>query len=463
MTYETTHSVAYRPHQDDAIASEILPLLAGLLVTTALAASGTGILSAMGVGLFAYSLVWYIDSLGKELAILPAIATIASGQWLLGAYFAYYHDAVTYKYRMYVDETSYFSFVLPGTLAFIFAMKFLAPRISLGQVRKYIESVPPIDKSVIYYVIIFSIMTTVLGGSIRGPLAFFVYLISQFGFIAVIYMIMLKMQYRWIALIVTFGILASSSINQSLFHTLLLWSALLASFICAELRLGFLRKALLLALGILLIVQLQAAKSDYRDRIRKNPEQSGVVALYETMTENSIFEESEGYSAVNETGKLNARLNQGWIISSVMAYVPAAHPFEEGQTILRAIQDSFVPRILIEKREVSVSDGFRDYTGLYVNRETSFGISVLGEAWVNFGYYGIIMMAAVGAFFGLILRGIMKASTRYPTVILWTPLLFLQAAKAETELVVVLNHLAKTGMLIVVMYIFAYKFLKWRI
>lgn len=463
MSYEVTTPTMRSADTGTAMSAELLPLSAGIIITAVLAAVGTDTLSAVGVGLFVYSLVWYIDSLGREIAIIPAIAVIASGQWLLGPYFAYYHDAVTLKYRMYVDETTYMSFALPGTFALILCMKLIAPRVHLDAIRNYIQQSIVIDKKIIYYVIFLSVLFALFGGSIRGPLAFFVYLISQFSFIAVIYMIILRMPYRWLALSVTFGILISTSINQSLFHSLLLWSALIASYICTELRLGFFRKLILLCIGLVLIVQLQAAKSDYRDRIRLNPDQSGIATLIETMTENSIFSENESYSPVNEMGQLNARLNQGWIISSIMAYVPSSHGFENGRTIVNAISDSFVPRFLLEKRAVSVSDGFRSYTGLHVNQKTSFGISILGEAWVNFGSNGIFLMAAVGAFFGLIMKATFSATRSFPTIILWTPLLFLQAAKAETEIVIVLNHLAKTGMLIVVIYIVAYKFLKLRI
>lgn len=463
MTYEVTRPTLRSVETGKTMSAEIVPLSAGFIITAVLTVIGTEVLAAIGVGLFVYSIVWYVDSLGREIAIIPAIAVIASGQWLLGPYFAYYHDAVTYKYRMYVDETTYMSYVLPGTAALIVGMKFIAPRVHLDSIREHIQKTMVLDKKIIYYAIAIGLLFSIFGGSVRGPLAFFVFLVSQFSFIAVIYMIILRMPYRWLALAGTFGILISSSIDQSLFHTLLLWSALIASYICAELRLGFVRKLILLCLGLLLIVQLQAAKADYRDQIRLNPEKAGIAALIESMTANSIFSENESYSPVNEMGQLNARLNQGWIISSVMAYVPSSHEFENGRTIINAISDSFVPRFLLEKRAVRVSDGFRSYTGLFVNQKTSFGISILGEAWVNFGSGGIYFMAAVGAFFGMIMKVTLAATRSYPTIILWTPLLFLQAAKAETEVVVVLNHLAKTGMLIVVIYFVAHKFLKWRI
>jgi hypothetical protein len=77
---------------------------------------------------------------------------------------------------------------------------------------------------------------------------------------------------------------------------------------------------------------------------------------------------------------------------------------------------------------------------------------VLGEAWANFGPWGALFMGAVGLFYGAMLRAMVKVAATEPTMVLWTPLLFLQAIKAETELTIVLNHLVKTFILIVLLY-----------
>lgn len=183
----------------------------------------------------------------------------------------------------------------------------------------------------------------------------------------------------------------------------------------------------------------------------------------DAMVENSLFQNSEFSSVSTNSGELNARLNQGWIISAAMNHVPAVRDFENGETIIRAFQDSLLPRFLFEKRTINVSDGFEKYTGLRVSSDTSFGISVAGEAWVNFGYYGIIFMGFFGLFYASIMRTIVIIARRFPTVIFWIPLIFLQATKAETETVVVLNHIVKSGVLVAMFYFFAYKVLKWRI
>jgi len=92
------------------------------------------------------------------------------------------------------------------------------------------------------------------------------------------------------------------------------------------------------------------------------------------------------------------------------------------------------------------------------------GISVLGEAYANFGSFGgAIFMLFWGVIIAFIMRMIVLVSLTHPTIILWAPLIFLQMVKAETELVVVLNHGIKTSIVIAIFYITAKKILGWRI
>lgn len=438
-------------------------LIAGILTTCAALAFDTAALASIGLGLFAYTLFWFVNTTGKEIAIGPVISMIATAQWLLGPYFAYYHDAITYKYRMYVDEETYFLYVVPSLFLFVVAIRTFSPILSISQLRNYILRTSLLNSRNIYYIFAIGAATQLATTSLPFSLRFILFLISQFTFIASIYMMVLRMRFRWICLGISFFIVGTSSLEYSLFHIILLWSTLIASYICAELRISFGKKILFFTISILLVAQLQAAKSEYRLRITQDPGSAGIFTLMDAMVENSLFQNSEFSSTSTNSGELNARLNQGWIISAAMNHVPAVREFENGETIFRAFQDSFLPRFLFEKRAINVSDGFEKYTGLRVSSDTSFGISVVGEAWVNFGYYGIIFMGAFGIFYAFILRSTVVIARGFPTVIFWIPLIFLQATKAETETVVVLNHIVKSGVLVAMFYFFAYKVLKWRI
>ena len=68
-----------------------------------------------------------------------------------------------------------------------------------------------------------------------------------------------------------------------------------------------------------------------------------------------------------------------------------------------------------------------------------------------------------GGLISLSLRYLLALSYKYPTVILWIPLMFLQVVKAETELVVVLNHGVKSAFLLFLFYFGIKKILGWRI
>ena len=438
-------------------------LIAGALTTAVALAFDVEILASIGLGLFAYTLFWFVNATGKEIAIGPVVSMIATAQWIVGPYFAYYHDAVTYKYRMYVDEESYFLYVVPSLILFVLSVRIFSPKINIDQIRNYINRTSILNSTNIYYIFLIGVVAHIATPNLPFSLRFILFLISQFTFIASIYMMVLRIKFRWVCLSISFILLANSSLEYSFFHILLLWSALIASYICAELRIKFRTKLLVFFGCILLVTQLQAAKSEYRLRIIQDPSKSGIFTLMDAMVENSLFQNSEFSSTSTTSGALNARLNQGWIISAVMNYVPAVHDFENGDTILRAFQESLLPRFLFEKRAVNVSDGFEKYTGLRVSNDTSFGISIVGEAWANFGYYGIIFMGVFGAFYGSIIRLTFIIGRRFPTVIFWIPLIFLQATKAETETVVVLNHIVKSGALVAMIYVMAYKILKWRI
>lgn len=440
-----------------------LKLAVGIATVLVALLADTGILMAIGLGLFGYSFVWFADATGREIAIAPVVSLIATAQWIVGPYFAYYHEAATLKYRMYVDEETYLVFVVPALFLFIFFIKILSPIIEISQVRNFVLNTTILNSRNIYYIFLIGVASQFFATDASPSLKFVLFLTSQFTFIASIYMLVLKMQFRWICISISFILLFMLSIEYSVFHVLLLWSALIASYISADLRIGLLSKLAIFLFGILLVVHLQAAKAEYRLRVLQDPANANLSTLVDTMIENSFLQNSEYDYQETESARLNARLNQGWIISAVMAYVPNAREFEEGKTIVNAIADSLLPRFLHDKKPVSVSENFERYTGLRVSDNTSFGISVIGESWVNFGYYGIVFMGFFGAFYAYMLRAAVTISRKFPTAIFWVPLIFLQATKAETETVVVLNHIVKSGALVAMFYFFAYKVLKWRI
>ena len=171
----------------------------------------------------------------------------------------------------------------------------------------------------------------------------------------------------------------------------------------------------------------------------------------------SRFEDKEDLRA-NNIERMVVRMNQGWIISRIMEHVPAKVPFAKGETIVTAIKASLLPRFLFpDKPEAGGKANYEKYTGYYLQIGTSMGISLLGEAYVNYGVKGAwLFMFVFGVISSFVIRQIFLLAAKYPTIWLWFPLIFFHFIKAETELLVQLNFLVKS-ILMVYLFVWANK------
>ncbi len=132
-----------------------------------------------------------------------------------------------------------------------------------------------------------------------------------------------------------------------------------------------------------------------------------------------------------------------------METVPARVPHANGETIVTAIKASLLPRVLYpDKPRAGGKQNYEKYTGYVLQPGTSMGISLLGEAYINFGF---------------VIQRILLLARVYPSIWLWFPLILFHFIKAETELLVQLNFLVKS-VLMVYLFIWANKhFLKLKL
>ena len=144
--------------------------------------------------------------------------------------------------------------------------------------------------------------------------------------------------------------------------------------------------------------------------------------------------------------------------------MPEKQPFFEGETIKDAISAAVLPRFLNpSKKKAGGQENFRRFTGLDIGDGTSMGISVIGEAYGNYGRNGgIIFMGVWGFVLVLFWRFILKKAQQNILLLAFLPLIFLQVIKAETELVVVLNHLIKASIVVFLFFWASKAFLNWK-
>ncbi len=432
-----------------------------LLVTFVVCASFMYWLSALSVCLVVYCLTRYVNVLGREFAFAEMMALIAAMQWLLGPVIAFYVGDYHYKFRMYVDEVTYMQFAFPAMLAFTIGIFWLQPR---GRFEEHLVRLEAhLQRSRKYGIPLVLLGVALDFGSsfVPASLAFVVFLVAQFKYIGVLYLLVGRHPQRWLFLILVVVLAVWNSAETGLFHNLILWSAFLFSYIAYANKITNRTKYGVIVAGLLAMAAIQTVKAEYREASRYSSENRLILLS------NLIFDPAsyQQYSSFREyVATLNVRLNQGWIISAVMNNVPAATDYAGGQTFSDALTDSLVPRFLVEKRRVSVSDNFRNYTGLPVAEGTSMGISILGESYANFAIVGgIVFMGLWGLFISLALKFMVSLAERLPTIFLWAPLIFLQMVKAETEMAVVLNHGVKSAVVVFGFYFVSRKLFGWKV
>jgi len=138
------------------------------------------------------------------------------------------------------------------------------------------------------------------------------------------------------------------------------------------------------------------------------------------------------------------RLNQGWLVSVTMYFVPRKHPFADGETIWQSVAAAVVPRFIWpDKPEAGGKANLKRFWGYNITGY-SMNIGPLGEAYGNFGVNGgIIYMFFYGLFFNFLLSWVLRMSSKRPTLFLWIPFLFSGTITFETDLLGTLGVILK--------------------
>ncbi|AHM58650.1 hypothetical protein D770_01880 [Flammeovirgaceae bacterium 311] len=425
--------------------------------------------TAVGLGTTAFLAVLFIDRIGNNIPVIELLLTIAGLQWIVGPYIDYQSSTHHFKYFMYVSEAEYMSVVVPAFLIFSISALILLPKVDYETKFQAIKvHVQQVGDKIPWALILIGFIALYVQKSLPPALAFIFFLLSNLRFIGAGYLLFSESKNKWIVLAGVIALTLFSSIQTSMFHDFFLWGILLFSIAALQLRMPFLSKAVLVITGIAVVFIIQSVKEQYRAQIWQGEYDGDKLELFTSLVMDNISGSvgtEETASSEAEISQVNVRLNQGWIISAIINNVPQKEPFAGGETIEEAFYASLLPRFISPtKKEAGGRENFMRFTGLRLAKGTSMGTSVIGEAYANYGAWGsIVFMGLWGLMLAFTFRKVVEISEENPTVLLWLPLIFLQVVKAETELVVVLNHLVKASILIFGIYWLSRKVFKVQI
>jgi hypothetical protein len=403
--------------------------------------------TAIGLTFTGFYILQVIRKMGNTIPIIDLMTGLAALQWIVGPYIDYHNELNHYKYYMYVPEEQYMAYVVPALIAFRLGTLFFSDHSNLEDIGHKVNRLLSQYPKLPYYLVASGLLIPFLNSFVPPALRFVFFLLANIKYVGIIYLLFSGRPNRWPVFMGVMTVTALASIASGMFHDLLLWAMLTFTFVARELKLSMLSKIIVSVLAIFLAITIQSVKHEYRTIIQKGY-QGNKVALFTGLAMDN-WRSGRIVTPTNDED-MNARLNQGWIISAVMKQVPQYEPYAGGSTIIEGVEAALLPRFLApNKKKAGGRENFMKYTGLLLGENTSMGISLAGEGYANYGSYGgILFMFAWGLFIGWFWQKLFSLSAFYPTLLIWSPILFLQVIKAETEFVVVLNHLTKSSVLV---------------
>ncbi len=435
-----------------------------LFVSIALLVFSLDFYSSFGIGLFVFFSVKLFLEIGEKIEIRDIIIILASLQWIIGPLLAYLIYPDDKFYYMAVPLKRYMSYVIPATFTFAFGMyiplsnKKISHDFYLVKINSFLQKNRNID--IIFIVI--GVTIRIFINSFPQSLRFAFVLLAYLRFVGVFFLLVSNRKHKWLFILIIFLFLLLEALKSSLFHDFLLWVSffiIIASFI----KKPTIKKKFIYLVGILVFaVSVQTIKYSYRNALKKGNGEG--INLFSDLIQKEVLNKTYVTSESN-LSSIVTRINQGWIIARIMYWTPSREPFAHGETIEAAVNASLLPRFLVPNK---ITAGGRTYferfTGKKLSEKTSMGLSLLGEAYANYGIFGgVFFMLIIGLFYNFFILKIFHFSKKHPSLIFFIPLIFLQVVKAETDFSVILNYLVKAS--IVVWFIFwsLNKFFKVRI
>jgi len=408
----------------------------------------------IAITVFIISVLAFAYNSSNTIALKEFIAFVYTGQLLIGPVLSY----IYLKYDYYVQPVgleTYFGFAIPAVVFFILGL--FIPLITYKNSTLIISRLHETlhDKLKVAYILLaIGFISGYITPLVPSGVAFFVYLLANAKYVGTIYLYFTNSPSKYIILSFIIITLILDAVATTMFHSLFLWVTFIVLYVAYIKKYGLWLKLCVLTFGFIILFATQAVKGEYRSTLWYGSHQVESNTDYFTSLIQNQINSDAGLFSEHNIRRFIYRINQGWIVAHTMNFTPAAEPFADGETIIRGITSSILPRFLNPDKYVAGGrEYFERFSGLVLVGGTSMNLSPLGEAYANYGVAGgIIFMFFFGLIINFAFSKVLQIAITRPTVILWLPLIFLQVVKAETDFTTVFNHLVKASFLVWLLY-----------
>ncbi len=171
----------------------------------------------------------------------------------------------------------------------------------------------------------------------------------------------------------------------------------------------------LVSLLIMLGVVWTAVKGEYRSFVSQGEAAQTINVDYQArMTKlGQLVADLTPDSLADGADRMLRRLSYVEFFGIVLNFVPASEPHSNGAILLDAVVRPFTPRIFFpNKTEIDDTARTNQYTGGIAgdNQATSISIGYIGEAYIDFGVWGMFpALALIGYIYGAVYRRLLMA------------------------------------------------------
>lgn len=343
---------------------------------------------------------------------------------------------------MVIEQEDYFAYAIPALMSLFAGVFIFNKDVAISQLVKGIDrkSAANLGHLLVFISFFFDILSNGVSGirsivSFTYPLKYAGAMCYLFAPSAVNYSLVVFI-YLW---------LMQGALSAGIFIEFFVWSTYF--FLMASLRFGLSLKwrSSLVVIAIPVLVFVQSVKQEYRKLTWGGRKETGIELITGLGVEKQAGEE-DSFAESDGVVKTVGRLNQGWHLGLVLRHVPKRQDFSNGEDFLGDIIGSVLPRIFFsDKKIIGSQDKFTKYTGHKLQKTTSMTIGVLGDFYINFGWWGSFVLlflfgALVAKLLYLFLR---KYVVNDPINLIWIPYLFSYLVRANNDFYIVTNNFVK--------------------
>jgi hypothetical protein len=417
-----------------------------------------------------FTFLRFLNNLGYTINFLDYLAFYSALQTLLTSYLGYAYFGDTYRLsriwnaQMRVPEETYFAFMIPANLAFFAGLQFFFKK-NVNFAREYMQRAREhaLGKT---NVGIWFIVTGLICGQLKRfmpeALTFVFALLAVLVYVGGFYLYFSVKKRRGLVLAIVFLVLFLQAAISALFGEFVLFVVLAGCLIMSQYQFSFLSKLSVFIFLFSAILVIQSSKLEYRNIVwyaqRESKAQykdKGNLEIFSELIGNKLSDPSQ---IISKEGLfyLNRRFNQGWLISMAMNYVPRVEPFAYGETIGLSLAAVVVPRFLWpDKPEAGGHLNLARFLGIKEQLNYSMNIGPFGEAYGNFGVAGgVLFVLFYGLLLAWFLHKTLEKAKKYPSLIIWMPLLFYYVVTVETDILTTINSFVKSVVFVLLVYYF---------